>query len=223
MEEIAMSCKGLITIVRGLHGGGQLAGAAGAQSRRRARAGAMARWRLATATSACTSASRSSNPIACPGLSCDDGETAFKITAGGIASNIFRREVGYLNMGKIDFAGGSQRAQGLNLSLVGSLPIAAGFSAFGKIGTTYGWTDTSGSAAGCPHRFGERLRPELRARCRLPVHAATRSRRGIRAAQLRFRARRPDAGPDVGGPALSTELLEPGRFQRGFSSSSRGP
>ncbi len=87
-------------------------------------------------------------PDCLPGLSCDDGETAFKITAGGMASNIFSAEVGYLNMGKIDFGGGTQRAQGVNLSLVGSLPFGAGFSAFGKIGTTYGWTDTSSSAAG---------------------------------------------------------------------------
>jgi OmpA-OmpF porin, OOP family len=87
-------------------------------------------------------------PDCLPGLSCDDGETAFKITAGGMASNIFSAEVGYLNMGKIDFAGGSQRAQGVNLSLVGNLPFGAGFSAFGKIGTTYGWTDTSSSAPG---------------------------------------------------------------------------
>ncbi len=82
-------------------------------------------------------------PDCLPGLSCDDGDTAFKITAGGIASDIFSAEVGYLNLGKIGFAGGSQRAQGLNLSLVGSFPVAAGFSVFGKIGTTYGWTDTS--------------------------------------------------------------------------------
>lgn len=88
------------------------------------------------------------DPDCLPGLSCDDGETAFKLTAGGIASNIFAAEVAYINMGKIDFAGGSQRAQGLNLSLVGNLPIAAGFSAFGKIGTTYGWTDTSTNRAG---------------------------------------------------------------------------
>src|SRR5690606_2504301 len=70
-------------------------------------------------------------PDCLPGLSCDDGETAFKLTAGGIASDIFAAEIGYLNMGKIDFGGGSQRAQGLNLSLVGNLPIGAGFTAFG--------------------------------------------------------------------------------------------
>jgi opacity protein-like surface antigen len=87
-------------------------------------------------------------PDCLPGFSCDDGETAFKLTAGGIASDIFSAEVGYLNMGKISVAGGSQRAQGLNLSLVGSVPLGVGFSVFGKIGTTYGWTDTSSSRPG---------------------------------------------------------------------------
>jgi OmpA-OmpF porin, OOP family len=87
-------------------------------------------------------------PDCLPGLSCDDGETAFKITAGGIASDIFSAEIGYLHMGRIGVSGGSQRARGLNLSLVGSLPIAAGFSAFGKLGTTYGWTDTSSNQPG---------------------------------------------------------------------------
>jgi OOP family OmpA-OmpF porin len=88
------------------------------------------------------------DPDCVPGFSCDDGKTAFKITAGGGATEVFGAEVGYINMGKIGYAGGSQKAHGLNLSLVGNLPIGAGFTAFGKIGTTYGWTDTSSSAPG---------------------------------------------------------------------------
>ena len=88
------------------------------------------------------------DPDCVPGLTCDDGETAFKLTTGGVSGDIFAAEVGYINMGKIDVAGGSQRAQGLNLSLVGSLPVGAGFSAFGKVGTTYGWTDTSSRSPG---------------------------------------------------------------------------
>jgi hypothetical protein len=87
-------------------------------------------------------------PDCVPGLSCDDGETAFKITAGGVASDIFSAEVGLLSMGRIDFAGGSQRARGLNLSLVGTFPVGAGFNLFGKVGTTYGWTDTSSNRPG---------------------------------------------------------------------------
>lgn len=83
-----------------------------------------------------------------PGFTCDDGETGFKVTAGGISSDIFGAEISYLNMGKVQSAGGSQRAQGLNLSVVGNLPVGAGFTAFGKIGTTFGWTDTSSSRLG---------------------------------------------------------------------------
>jgi OOP family OmpA-OmpF porin len=86
------------------------------------------------------------DPDCVPGFSCDDSKTAFKLTAGGVATDIFGAEVGYINMGKIGLAGGSQRAQGLNLSLVGNLPISGAFSAFGKIGTTYGWTDTAASS-----------------------------------------------------------------------------
>ena len=87
------------------------------------------------------------DPDCVPGFTCDDGRTAFKLTAGA-AVDYVGVEVSYLRMGKIGFAGGSQEAQGLNLSLVGSLPISPAFSAFGKIGTTYGWTDTSTSSAG---------------------------------------------------------------------------
>jgi opacity protein-like surface antigen len=87
------------------------------------------------------------DPDCLPGATCDDGKTAFKISAGA-AAEYLGAEVSYLRMGKIGIAGGSQKAQGLNLSLVGSLPISPGFSAFGKVGTTYGWTDTSTNRPG---------------------------------------------------------------------------
>ena len=88
------------------------------------------------------------DPDCVPGLSCDDDRTAFKLVAGGAANETFSAEVGYLNMGRISVAGGRQKAQGLNISLVGSLPVSPAFTAFGKIGTTYGWTDTDTNAAG---------------------------------------------------------------------------
>lgn len=52
-------------------------------------------------------------------------------------------ELGYVDMGRISRGGGTTRARGLNLSLVGRAPIAAGFGVYGKVGTTYGWTRTS--------------------------------------------------------------------------------
>ncbi len=88
------------------------------------------------------------DPDCVANLTCDNGKTAFKLTTGSITTDVLGAEVSYLNMGKIGYAGGSQKAQGLNLSLVGSLPVSAAFTAFGKIGATYGWTDTSTSRPG---------------------------------------------------------------------------
>ena len=50
------------------------------------------------------------DPDCVPGFTCDSGKTAFKLSAGGVATDIFGAEVSYLNMGKIGFAGGSQKA-----------------------------------------------------------------------------------------------------------------
>jgi len=98
------------------------------------------------------------DPECLPGFGCSNAETAFKLSAGGLATDIFAAEVAYINMGKIDIAGGRQRAQGLNLSLVGIVPLGVGFSAFGKIGSTFGWTDTSsnrpGVSTGSENGFG---------------------------------------------------------------------
>ena len=98
------------------------------------------------------------DPDCLAGFTCDKGEAAFKVTVGGVTTETWGAEVGYLYMGRIDVAGGSQRAQGLNLSLVGNLPVGAAFTAFGKVGTTFGWTDTSsdslGTATGSEKGFG---------------------------------------------------------------------
>lgn len=84
----------------------------------------------------------------CARLSCDNNDTGFKIYTGGQFSNTLGMELGYVNLGKFDRSGGSVRAQGLNLSPNGSLPIADVFSLMGKLGTTYGFTRTSASATG---------------------------------------------------------------------------
>ena len=144
------------------------------------------------------------DPDCVANLTCDNGKTAFKLTAGSITTDILGAEISYLNMGKIGYAGGSQKAQGLNLSLVGNLPVSAAFTAFGKIGTTYRLDRHFLEPSGHPHRHRERLRPELRHRAGLQADATARDHGGIRAAQLRLRARGPDARPDVGGIRYGT-------------------
>ena len=82
------------------------------------------------------------------GYSCDDTTTGFKLFTGGKLWNVVGLELSYLELGKGHRAGGDIRARGIDLSLIGNLPINQGFSVFGKVGSTYGWTRTSASAPG---------------------------------------------------------------------------
>ena len=78
------------------------------------------------------------------GFNFDDTGNAFKIYAGGYFNPNFGMEFGYLNFGKGHRLGGTTKAQGFNLSLVGRVPLNEQFDVFGKVGTTYARTRTSG-------------------------------------------------------------------------------
>jgi opacity protein-like surface antigen len=66
-----------------------------------------------------------------------------KIYMGGYFSPYVGAEIGYVDMGDADFAGGRTSAHGVNLSLVARAPVSERFSIFGKLGTTYGRTRVS--------------------------------------------------------------------------------
>lgn len=90
---------------------------------------------------------------------CDKSDQSVKVTAGAMSGNFWGVELGYLDLGRIDRAGGTTKAQGLNLSLVGKAPVGWQFSVFGKLGATYGRTETStlassGIAAGTERGLG---------------------------------------------------------------------
>lgn len=80
-----------------------------------------------------------------PGFTCDDPDVGGKIYVGGQFNKWLGIEAGYVNFGAMDRNGGETKAQGINASLVGSLPLAEAFRVFGKVGTTYGWTKASGT------------------------------------------------------------------------------
>jgi OOP family OmpA-OmpF porin len=90
-------------------------------------------------------AGRSNYNAGCGGTSCDVDANAGKFYFGGKFNNNVGMEVGYVNMGKADFAGGHLEAHGLNISLVAGVPIGTNSSVFGKIGTTAGRTKVSGT------------------------------------------------------------------------------
>lgn len=79
-------------------------------------------------------------PCAGP-YTCDDNAFAGKVYTGGLFSRLIGLEVGYINFGQPDRAGGSWRAQGANASVVLNLPLDA-FNLFGRAGATYGWTQS---------------------------------------------------------------------------------
>jgi OmpA-OmpF porin, OOP family len=92
-------------------------------------------------------------------FNCDDPDISGKVVTGGSWSNMVGFEVGYIYFGSANRNGGDSDAQGVNLSLVGNLPIGDVFNVFAKIGTTYGWTDVSvapgfGFASGTDNGFG---------------------------------------------------------------------
>ena len=104
---------------------------------------------------------RSSYSLSCPttALVCEDKDNAARLYGGAMLGNYWGVEVGYLDMGRIAREGGKTRAQGLNLSLVGKAPLAYAFGVFGRVGTTYGRTETSTAvssaiAAGSEQGFG---------------------------------------------------------------------
>ncbi len=77
------------------------------------------------------------------GFRCDEKDTMGKIYLGGYFTPNFGAEIGYTDMGDAQMAGGRTSAQGINLSLVGRVPVGERFSLFGKLGTTYGRTRVS--------------------------------------------------------------------------------
>jgi hypothetical protein len=74
------------------------------------------------------------------GLSCSNNGTSVSVTAGNMFTRNWGGELSYLDLGKADRAGGSVDARGVNVSLVGRLPVGDNFAFEGKVGATYGVT-----------------------------------------------------------------------------------
>lgn len=79
-------------------------------------------------------------------LRCDNSDTSGHVYLGGYFNPYFGAEIGYMDMGSVARGGGSTDANGVNLSLVGRVPLSQQFSFYGKLGTTYGRTRTSAVA-----------------------------------------------------------------------------
>lgn len=81
------------------------------------------------------------------GFACSDSTNSVNIYTGGMFNNYLGAEIGYVNLGKAKRGGGRTEAQGINLSLVGKLPLgSSAVHLFGKVGMVYGRTEVTASA-----------------------------------------------------------------------------
>ena len=76
----------------------------------------------------------------------DDKGSAYSIYGGSFFNPNFGLELGYTDFGNISRGGGTSEAQGINLSLVGRVPLGQAFSVTGRLGSTYGRTEVSSVA-----------------------------------------------------------------------------
>lgn len=89
------------------------------------------------------------------GFSSDEKDTGYKLFGGYQFNRNIALEGGYYDLGKTSFSStapagafnNSTRRHGLNLDLVGTLPITERFSVLGRVGAAYGRTRSSYSGA----------------------------------------------------------------------------
>lgn len=95
-------------------------------------------------------------PCGSTALICDAADQSTQLQASAMVGRFWGVEMGYVESSRL--AAGEGRAQGLNLSLVGKAPLGQSLGVFGKLGTTYGRSDTSilgaGPAPGSGPAFG---------------------------------------------------------------------
>jgi OOP family OmpA-OmpF porin len=90
----------------------------------------------------------------------DDRDTGYKLFGGYQVNKYFAVEGGYFDLGKFGFTAstlpagtlsGNMKVRGLNLDLVGMLPITDKFSAFGRVGANYAHTQDAFTGTGLVH------------------------------------------------------------------------
>jgi hypothetical protein len=74
--------------------------------------------------------------------------SSYGIAVGNFMANQnYGFELGYTDFGSVNRYGGSTKVDGINLSLIGRMPLSTNFNLLGKVGTTYSRTDVSTNPA----------------------------------------------------------------------------
>lgn len=100
-------------------------------------------------------------------MSRDERDLAFKVFGGYQYNRYFAVEAGLFRLGRFAFTSntspagtfsGQMKTQGLNLDLVGTLPLTERLSAIGRLGAQGAWTRSSTSSSGAVTAAGEAAR-----------------------------------------------------------------
>ena len=78
-----------------------------------------------------------------PSLACNRADRTARFSLGRSIDPNWSVEASYVDLGTMARLGNATRAQGLDLSMVGRARLAPDVGVFGKLGTTYGRTETS--------------------------------------------------------------------------------
>ena len=70
-------------------------------------------------------------------------DTSYSLTGGTYFNDNFGVELGYTALGRVNRAGGTTDAEGVNVGLVAKAPIGEQFNLLGRVGTTYGRSNVS--------------------------------------------------------------------------------
>jgi hypothetical protein len=69
---------------------------------------------------------------------------AYSVAVGNYFTNQnYGVELGYTDFGSVNRAGTTTKVDGINISLIGRIPVSSTFNLLGKLGTTYGRTDVT--------------------------------------------------------------------------------
>ena len=77
----------------------------------------------------------------------DQGDKSYSLRGGRYFSENLGLELGYTDFGAVNRAGGRTKADGINISLIGKMPLKPAINLLGKVGATYSRTDVSSNPA----------------------------------------------------------------------------
>lgn len=97
---------------------------------------------------------QSNSDISCPvGISCDDSDTAWKIYGGLEINEFISMEVGYIDLGEVQYSGeetGTRETNGVIVAMVGTYAISPSFVLSGRGGMNFLTVEVDGTIAGTP-------------------------------------------------------------------------